>query len=226
MSIAERLLHSKNRVGLMSFTPDEISAAIAHVSAVDPIMADVIKRVGPFRLKPSRKRFEALVRSILAQQISTAVARTMLKRLKDHIAPRRICPDSLNELTFDDLRSLGLSRQKSTYLQDLTTRVLDGSVRLDRVHRFDDEAIITELTQVKGIGRWTVQMFLIFCLGRPDVFAPDDFGLKSAIQKLYGLPDLPKRAVAEEIARPWRPYGTVASWYLWRSLELPSSPPE
>lgn len=198
-------------------------AALEHLQNVDPILTRVIEQVGPFRLKPSKQRFEALVRSILAQQISTVVARTLMQRLKDQLAPQRITPQSLNAMAFEDLRAIGLSRQKATYLQDLTTRVLDGSVRLAQVHRFDDEAIIEELVQVKGIGRWTAQMFLIFCLGRPDVFAPDDFGLRSAIQKLYGLDELPKRAQAEEIAAPWKPYGTFASWYLWRSLELPHS---
>ena len=93
-------------------------------------------------------------------------------------------------------------------------------MRLNRLHRLTDEEIIAELLPVKGIGRWTVQMFLIFCLGRPDVFAPDDYGLRSAIQRLYGLDEMPKRAEALAIAAEWRPYSTVASWYLWRSLEL------
>lgn len=204
----------------MSLSPDIISAAMDHLRSRDAVLADVMERVGPFQLEVKKQRYESLVRSILAQQISTVVARTIHRRLQDKVAPRRITPESLGALSFDDLRALGLSRQKATYLQDLTARVLDGSVRLPRLHRLDDEAIIDELTQVKGIGRWTAQMFLIFCLGRPDVFAPDDFGIKSALQKLYGLPDLPKRAEAEEIAAPWRPYATVASWYLWRSHEL------
>jgi DNA-3-methyladenine glycosylase II len=144
----------------------------------------------------------------------------MLKKLKQRVAPSRITPDSLARLSLDDLRAVGLSRQKASYLHDLAQKVADGSVRLHRVHRMTDEEVIAELLPVKGIGRWTVQMFLIFCLGRVDVFAPDDFGLRSALQRLYDLPDLPKRTQAEELAAPWRPYSTVASWYLWRSLEL------
>lgn len=205
----------------MSFPPDHVTRALRHLRKSDPVLGEVIRRVGPFALQPKRGRFQSLVRSILAQQISTTVARSMLRKLEARLQPNKLTPDSLSRLSFDDLRSLGLSRQKATYLQDLTTKVLDRSVRLHQVHRLTDEEIIAELIQVKGIGRWTVQMFLIFCLGRPDVFAPDDFGLRSAIQKLYGLPELPKRAEAEEIAAPWRPHATIASWYLWRSLELP-----
>lgn len=203
----------------MSFKPETINAALRHLRQCDPVMADVIRRVGAFTLKPKRGRFEALVRSILAQQISTAVARSMLKKLQQRVAPSRITPESLSRLTADDLRAIGLSRQKASYLLDLSQKVRDRSVRLHQVQRMTDEEVIAELLPVKGIGRWTVEMFLIFCLGREDVFAPDDFGLRSAMQKLYGLKEMPKRAQAEEIAAPWRPYATVASWYLWRSLE-------
>lgn len=207
----------------MSFPPDHIARALQHLRQSDPVLAEVIRRVGPFDLQPKRGRFQSLVRSILAQQISTAVARSMLRKLEARLAPNKLTPASLGQLSFDELRAIGLSRQKATYLQDLTEKVTSKTVRLHRVHRLTDEEIIAELIQVKGIGRWTVQMFLIFCLGRPDVFAPDDFGLRSAIQRLYGLPELPKRAEAEEIATPWRPHATVASWYLWRSLELPGN---
>lgn len=206
----------------MTLTPEFIAEAIEQISRRDPLLGNVIERVGDFRLKPTGKPYESLVRSILAQQISTVVARTLMQRLKDRLAPKRINPNAMQALSFDDLRSIGLSRQKASYLQDLTQRTLDRSVRMSKLHQLDDEAVIAEVTQVKGIGVWTAQMMLIFCLGRRDVFAPDDFGLRSAIQKLYGLPDLPKKAQAEEIATRWRPYGTVASWYLWRSLELPS----
>ena len=204
----------------MSLTPDHVARALRHLRKSDPVLADMIRRVGPFQLESRRGRFQSLVRSILAQQISTAVARSMLRKLEARLAPNKLTPESLGRLSFDELRGLGLSRQKASYLQDLTEKVVSKTVKLHRVHRLTDEEIIEELIQVKGVGRWTVQMFLIFCLGRPDVFAPDDFGLRSAIMRLYGLPEMPKRAEAEEIAAPWRPHATVASWYLWRSLEL------
>ncbi len=204
----------------MSLTPDHVARALRHLRKSDPVLADVIRRVGPFQLESRRGRFQSLVRSILAQQISTAVARLMLRKLEARLAPNKLTPVSLGKLSFEDLRAIGLSRQKASYLQDLTEKVVSKTVKLHRVHRLTDEEIIAELIQVKGVGRWTVQMFLIFCLGRPNVFAPDDFGLRSAIQRLYGLSELPKRAEAEEIAAAWRPHATVASWYLWRSLEL------
>lgn len=204
----------------MTFSPENVARALRHLRKSDPVMAEVIRKVGPFRLLPRRGRFQSLVRSILAQQISTAVARSMLRKLEARLAPSRLSPETLGQLSFEDLRGIGLSRQKASYLQDLTEKVVNNTVRLHRLHRLTDEEIIEELIQVRGIGRWTVQMFLIFCLGRPDVFAPDDFGLRSAIRRLYRLPELPKRAEAEEIAALWRPHATVASWYLWRSLEL------
>lgn len=210
----------------MSLSPDQVSRALRHLRKCDPVLAEVIRRVGPFDLKPRRGRFQSLVRSILAQQISTAVARSMLRKLEARLAPQRLTPESLGQLSFDDLRAIGLSRQKATYLQDLTEKVTNKAVRLHRLNRLTDEEIIAELIQVKGIGRWTVQMFLIFCLGRPDVFAPDDFGLRSAIQRLYDLPELPKRTEAEQFATPWRPHATVASWYLWRSLDLTNATSE
>ncbi len=205
----------------MPFEPAEIAAALRHLRKKDRTLARVVDAVGPFQLKPRRGRFASLVQSILSQQISTAVARSMWRKLQARVAPRKITPESLSQLSLDELRAVGLSRQKATYLHDLAQKVADKSVRLHRVHLMTDEEVIAELLPVKGIGRWTVQMFLIFCLGRPDVFAPDDFGLRSAIQRLYDLPELPKRAEAEEIAAAWRPHATVASWYLWRSLELP-----
>lgn len=206
----------------MQLTPEAVAEAIEYLCGRDKILGHVIDRVGDFRLQPSGKPFESLVRSILAQQISTAVARTLMQRLRDRLAPRRVSPAAMQELSFDDLRAIGLSRQKASYLQDLTQRTLDRSVRMPKLHLLSDEDVIAEVTQVKGIGVWTAQMMLIFCLGRMDVFAPDDFGLRSAMQKLYGLKELPKKAQATEIAVNWRPYSTVASWYLWRSLELPA----
>ena len=210
----------RSRRSFDCLSPDVVTAATRHLKKADPVMRELIRQVGPCHLQPRRGRFASLARSILAQQISTAVARTLWQRLESLLAPGKPSAENLRQLSFDELRGIGLSRQKATYLHDLSDKVLDGTVRLHRVSRLSDEEIIAELTQVKGIGRWTVQMFLMFCLGRIDVFAPDDFGLRSAIQRHYGLADLPKRDHAETIASPWRPYATVASWYLWRSLEL------
>ncbi len=191
-----------------------------HFRRADPRMADVIARVGPYTLKPQRERFRTLARSIVSQQISTTAARTIYQRLEQRLKPHRILPETVKQLSIDDLRLLGLSRQKAAYLHDLAEKCADGTVQLTRVQRMDDEAIIEMLTQVKGIGRWSAQMFLIFSLGRPNVFPHDDLGVRNALQRIYQLEELPKKAVAMEIGARWTPYATVGSWYCWRYLEL------
>ncbi len=128
--------------------------------------------------------------------------------------------ESIARLTETQLRSVGLSRQKASYLLDLAQKTLDGTVRLNGIGRLGDEAVIEMLTRVKGIGRWTAQMFLIFSLGRPDVLPVDDLGVRAAIKDLYALDELPDKKTCLEIATPWRPYATIGSWYCWRSLDL------
>jgi DNA-3-methyladenine glycosylase II len=127
---------------------------------------------------------------------------------------------NLARFSLDELRSVGLSPQKAAYVADLSARVNDGTVGLRRIGRLPDEQVVEQLTQVKGIGRWTAQMFLIFSLGRPDVFPHDDLGVRTAIRDRYGLPELPDKATSHAIATPWRPYASVASWYCWRSLDM------
>jgi DNA-3-methyladenine glycosylase II len=191
-----------------------------HLQACDPVMREMTEVVGPFTLKTGRDRFWMLVRSIISQQISVAAARSIRRRLEESIAPARVTPEALLELSADQLRSVGLSPQKTTYIRDLASRVNDGTLRLRTIGRMSDEEIIEHLIQVKGIGRWTAQMFLIFALGRLDVFPVDDLGIRVAIRSRYGLEQLPDRATALEIARPWSPYASVASWYCWRSMDL------
>ena len=182
-------------------------------------MAGIIKRVGPFKLKPSRDRYPLLVRSILSQQISVAAARTIRNRLLDSMPNRRVSAAEVCRLSVDELRTIGISRQKASYLLNLSEHVQSGELNFRRVARLDNEGVIAELIKVKGIGRWTAQMFLIFGLGRPDVFAPDDLGLRAAIRNEYQLEEMPTNAEASAIADCWAPYGSMASWYLWRSLE-------
>lgn len=170
-----------------------------------------------------------LVRSIVSQQISLGAARAIRARLEQRLAPEGVTPESLLRAPIDELRAVGLSTQKIVYIRDLAEKVHDGTINLRTIGRLTDEQIIDHLTQVKGIGRWTAQMFLIFSLGRPDVFPEDDLGVRTAIRDRYGLADLPDRATCREIARPWRPFASIASWYCWRSLDLKkqngSSPP-
>jgi DNA-3-methyladenine glycosylase II len=183
-------------------------------------MRDVIRKAGPFRLKLGRDRFHMLVASIISQQISGKAAASIRNKLVQYIVPQKISPESLAGLSREELRSVGLSPQKATYLLDLAERVASGSLRLDRMGRMPDEKVIEALIEVKGIGVWTAQMFLIFSLGRLDVFPHADLGVRMAIRNLYSLDDLPDKDISHKIATPWRPYASVATWYCWRSLEF------
>jgi len=197
---------------------------LAHFRRRDPIMARAIERVGPFTLKPTRDRFAMLVRSIISQQISTSAARSILARVTTLMGDNGIQPLTLQKLSAEQLRAAGVSPQKIGYLKDLAEKVSSGAVRLDRIGRRADEQVIEELTQVKGIGRWTAQMFLIFSLGRPDVFPHDDLGVRAAIKRLYGLDEMPDKQTSLAIGSRWTPYSSVASWYCWRVLELDPKP--
>ncbi len=197
---------------------DRFADATIHLRRRDRALRNVIDRVGPCTLKLKKDRFATLVHSIVSQQVSGHAARAIFGRLRDRLA-NQITAEELANLNVDELRSLGLSRQKAGYLHDLAEKTSRGEVRFASFGRMDDAAVIEELTQVKGIGPWTAQMLLIFSLGRLDVLPVDDFGIRSAVRNLYGLPDLPKRHETHAIAEPWRPFASVASWYLWRSLE-------
>ncbi len=198
----------------------DMRRAVRHLGRVDPVMADLIRRVGPLQLKLRRGRFQTLVRSIIGQQISTSAARAINERIRRSVAPRWITPESLAQRTDADLRRLGVSPQKIRYLRDLSEAVTRRRIRLDRVARLDDDAVIEELVQVRGIGRWTAQMFLIFCLGRLDVFAPLDLGIRANIRREFALSEMPDLATCERLAEPWQPYRSVACLYLWRSGDL------
>ena len=184
-------------------------------------MADVIRRVGQCQLTRRGGRFDVLARSILSQQISVQAARTIRRRLQRLLPGGRISAVGIDRLSDEQLQAVGISLQKRGYLRNLTRHVLAGTVNFRRLAKIPDEAVITELTAVKGVGRWTAQMFLLSGLGRPDIFAPDDLGLKNAIRGLYGLGVKPPTEELEGIAENWAPYRSVASWYLWRSLDMP-----
>lgn len=186
-------------------------------------MRQLIEQVGPFRMSLHRDRFRTLVGSIIAQQISGSAARSIGRRLEQLVHPRKIRPEVLSALTAEQLRGAGLSPQKSKYLLDLAGKVQNKQVRLQRLARMSDEEVIEELIQVNGIGVWTAQMFLMFSLGRLDVFPHEDLGIRSAIRNLYGLEDLPDKETSHRVASRWRPYATMACWYCWRSLERPKA---
>lgn len=185
------------------------------------MLGGIIARVGPYRMETRRTgtHYDALVRSIVFQQLSGKAASTIHRRFCELYPGKR--PRAELVMTTDEaaLRGAGLSRQKIGYLRDLSARVADGSLPLAHLGRLSDDAIIEHLVQVKGIGRWTVQMFLMFRLGRPDVLPELDLGVQNAIQKAYGLRKRPTPREVLRIGEKWRPYASMASWYMWRSLE-------
>jgi DNA-3-methyladenine glycosylase II len=195
--------------------------AVAHLKRADPTLAAVIARVGPCRFEPRAEgtHFEAVARAIVYQQLSGKAAGTIHGRFHALYGGRAPEPDELLATPDDALRGAGLSRQKVGYLRDLAGRVAAGDVPLDRVERLGDDEVIAALTRVKGVGRWTAQMFLMFRLGRPDVLPDLDLGVQKAIQLAYRRRAMPKPADVLRVGRPWAPYRTVASWYLWRSLD-------
>jgi DNA-3-methyladenine glycosylase II len=195
--------------------------SVLHLKRADPVLARVIARVGPcrFRRRAGGTHFDALLRSIVYQQLSGKAARTILDRVLALYAGRYPRPAQLLQTPDDALRGAGLSRQKLAYLRDLATKVDTAEVPLARIGRLADEEVIAHLTRVNGIGRWTAQMFLMFRLGRPDVLPELDLGIQNAIQRAYGLPERPGPADVLRIGAAWRPYATIACWYLWRSLE-------
>lgn len=207
---------------LLSGRTAHVSAAVTHLRRADPRLQWLIDRAGPFTLKVERDRYAMLVRSILSQQISTKAARAI--RLKLEAAVGGLTPAAIAAAPETMLRGAGLSNQKVTYLRDLTAHVIDGRLELSRLHRLDDEAVIEQLVAVKGIGRWTAQMFLMFSLGRLDIFPHDDLGIRSSMRELYRLDELPTKAQCLELAAPWRPYSTIASWYVWRLSDLKADP--
>ena len=206
----------------MPFAAQHLKAGRLHLMKSDPTMKKIIKLVGPFTAKTKPDRFGALVDAIIGQQISLAAAATIKARLLEHLnnGKGRYCLEQLMDQDVDSLREVGVSRQKATYLLDLAEKVHSEVVSLKKIGRRDNEAVIAELTQVKGIGVWTAQMFLIFSLGRLDVFPVDDLGIKNGIQKFYELDERPSVEQMREIGEPWAPYESMASWYLWQGLAV------
>ena len=187
----------------------------------DPVLAAVIKKHKNRSLidAPAVDPFSALVRTITAQQISTKAAATIHGRLVSLMPGGIATPEALLTITDDQLRGAGLSRQKSAYLRDLGLKVSSGDLPIDALDRLTDEEVIDAIVKVKGLGRWSAEMFLMFRMRRPDVLPVDDLGIVTAIQRLYKLRKKPKADRIRKIGEAWRPYRTVACWYLWRSLE-------
>ena len=194
--------------------------AISHLKQADPVMARIISAVGPYKIVYREPDFTTLARSIVYQQVSGAAAATMLTRLTAAAGRGgKLIPKKILELGTEGLRPCGISRQKASYLMNLSEQTRSRAIAFGTLADLPDEEVIARLTQVKGIGVWTVQMFLMFALRRHDVFPAGDLGVRNAIWKAYALETPPPPKEMERIATPWRPYATVASWYLWRSLD-------
>lgn len=194
--------------------------AIQHLKQSDPVLAGIIDQVGRCRMAYTEPVFGSLARAIVYQQLSGKAAATIFGRLAAAAGGEPLTPAGLLKLGFDEMRALGLSKQKATYVRDLAEKTAAAEVVFEDFGKMTNEQVMERLIQVKGIGVWTVQMFLMFSLRRPDVLPCGDLGIRNAVQKLYGLKAPVSAAQIEEIGGRWKPYCTVASWYLWRSLEL------
>jgi DNA-3-methyladenine glycosylase II len=192
--------------------------AIQHLKQSDPVLSGIIDRVGDYGIEFRDPDFETLVKSIVYQQLSGRVASVIFGRVVK-AAGGKLTPESILKLRPGRMRALGLSGQKTAYIRDLARHTRDGKVDFAELLALPDEEVIERLTEVKGVGVWTAHMFLIFALRRTDVLPLGDLGIRAAIRKAYGFAELPEPAEMEALAARWRPYCTVASWYLWRSLE-------
>ncbi len=209
---------------IVRLTPQRLTEALAALSANDPKMATAIERVGPCTLIPRADgtHFDHLARAIVFQQLSGAAASTIYGRFKERIGDGTDSPTPAQILASDEatLRVCGLSTAKARAIIDLARHVEDARLPLEGIDTLDDEAVIEALVAVRGVGRWTAQMFLMFRLGRPDVLPVLDLGVRKGAQRIYRMRALPEADRLEKVARNWRPWASVASWYCWRVLDL------
>jgi DNA-3-methyladenine glycosylase II len=192
--------------------------AIQYLCKVDSNLERIIKIVGKYSINIRNDPFQSLVESIIYQQLSGKAANAIYNRFINYYNNKQITPTLILNSPNDNLKKVGLSNRKIDYLKDLALHVYDGRINLEELPKMNDEEIINKLVNVKGIGRWTSEMFLIFSLGRQDILPVTDLGVRKAIQKVYSLSELPKPNIMIEIAKPWRPYRSIATWYLWKSL--------
>jgi len=193
--------------------------AILHLKKSDPILRAIIERVGPFRMEYGEPTFHSLAEAIVYQQLNGKAAVSIFNRFTE-AAGNPLTPGGILKLSAAQMRAVGLSKQKSSYLRDLAEKTQAGLLEFERMRQMTDEEVIQHLVQVKGVGVWTAHMFLIFTLRRPDVLPVGDYGVQSAIKKHYRKRKLPRPKDMEKIARVWVPYRSIASWYLWRSMDI------
>ncbi len=205
---------------MLTYDPE---AATTHLRKVDPILAGVIGLVGPFFLQTRDGAFRSLAQAIFFQQLAGPAARAIMLRVLARLGAdeeRFFTPARFLGAPDEDLRGAGLSRQKVSYLRDLSRRFVTGELKEDELPELDDEGVIKAVSAVKGIGRWTAEMFLIFSLGRPDVLPVDDLGVRRGFQRVYALDHLPSAEEMQRIAEPWRPYRSAGTWYMWRAIAI------
>jgi len=193
--------------------------AIAHLKKCDPVLRGIIERVGPCRIDYGPPEFHSLAEAIVYQQLNGKAAVTIFRRFAA-LAGDPVTAEGILKLSDAQLRSVGLSKQKSAYLKDLAAKTATGLLDFSRLLEMPDAEVIEHLTQVKGVGVWTAQMFLMFTLKRPDILPTGDYGVQAAIKRHYRKRKLPKAKTMEQIARPWSPYRSIACWYLWKSLDI------
>lgn len=200
---------------------ENFQKAADYLRSNDPILGEVIKCAPLPAYIPHKNYYQELVESIISQQLSVKAAATILKRFKDLFPPDFPNPEDILATDVEQLRGVGLSRQKASYIKDLAHRVLEGSIQFDHLDTLSNKEVIDELTQIKGVGVWTVHMFLLFCMGRLDVLPIGDLGVRNGIYALYALSEKPTPEDVETVAinNRWHPYESVASWYIWHSLD-------
>ena len=200
----------------------DYSLACKHLIKADPKLGRIIKQVGACQLHAFAPRdpFEALCMSIASQQLSTKAADTIFRRFCDLFPERKPTPERVMTLSDDEIRAVGFSRPKVTFIKDLAAHVLDRRLDLKGLKKHPDDEVMRQLIAVKGIGKWTAEIFLMFRLGRPDIFPADDLGLMNAVQRVYGLRKRPDAKRLRKMCEAWKPHRSVAAWYLWQSLDL------
>jgi DNA-3-methyladenine glycosylase II len=200
--------------------PYDANVARRHLTKTDPVMRDIVRRVGPFALEVRGQPYQALLRSILYQQLAGAAAAAIEARFLALFGGAIPDPDQLAALDDAAFRGTGVSRQKAGYMRSLAEHFAAGQLTDRAIRGAEDDTVIEMVTAVKGIGRWTADMLLLFCLGRPDVLPVGDLGVQNSMRVAYGLDGLPKSDQMMEIAEPWRPYRSAATWYLWRRTDI------
>lgn len=206
---------------MQSLFSTKLQQATKYLSKQDPVLAQVITQAGPCTIMPHTDYYWELIDSIISQQLSVKAAATIERRFQELLGSKTPSPEAILAKSVEELRTAGLSGAKANYIRDLAQHIIDGSVRFDKFDQQTNEEIISNLTAVKGIGEWTAHMFLIFCLARLDVLPTGDLGIRKGVQVLYGLETTPTPLQVAEIAakNSWSPYESVASWYVWHSLD-------